>query len=234
MQRKFLIELRNVKKVYPLGKTEVMALKGVDFTIKEGEFVAVVGPSGSGKTTLLNIMGLLDHPTEGNMFFEERDVTNIKDTLATKIRRKRIGFIFQTFNLIPVLNASENVEIPLIMKRLSRKERREKIERIMDEVGLSDVINHKPDELSGGERQRVAIARALVSHPDIVFADEPTANLDTETGFQIIALMQKLNKIEGVTLVFSTHDERIVKMAKRKIILTDGKITYDSENSTEK
>ena len=120
------------------------------------------------------------------------------------------------------------------MKRLSRKERREKIERIMDEVGLSDVINHKPDELSGGERQRVAIARALVSHPDIVFADEPTANLDTETGFQIIALMQKLNKIEGVTLVFSTHDERIVKMAKRKIILTDGKITYDSENSTEK
>jgi len=168
------------------------------------------------------------------MFFEGRDVTDIKDTLSTTIRRKRIGFIFQTFNLIPVLNAVENVEIPLIMKKLSRNERREKIERIMDEVGLSDVVNHKPDELSGGERQRVAIARALVNHPDIVLADEPTANLDTETGFQIIALMQKLNKIEGVTLVFSTHDERIVKMAKRKIILTDGSITYDSENSTEK
>ncbi len=222
-----LIKLEGVKKDYPLGKTTVHALKNISLSIEEGEFSVIAGPSGSGKTTLLNLMGLLDHPTEGKILFEENDVSNISDSEATHIRKTRIGFIFQTFNLIPVLTALENVELPLILKGVRSKERRKAALKIMEEAGISDIAKHRPDELSGGQRQRVAIARALVGNPDVVFADEPTANLDSETGEQIIRLMEELNRIEEVTFVFSTHDVRIISLAKRKVGLRDGEITSD-------
>jgi putative ABC transport system ATP-binding protein len=219
-----LIELHGVKKDYPLGKTTVHAIRGISLSIEEGEFSVIAGPSGSGKTTLLNLMGLLDYPTEGKILFEGTDVSGIRDSEATRIRKTRIGFIFQSFNLIPVLTALENVELPLILKGISSKERRKKAIKIMEEANIMDIAEHKPDELSGGQRQRVAIARALVGDPDIVFADEPTANLDSETGLQIIRLMEEMNRIEEVTFVFSTHDRRIISLAKRKVELRDGKI----------
>jgi len=173
-------------------------------------------------------MGLLDLATEGKVFFEGNDVSLIKDRDATRIRRERIGFIFQTFNLIPVLSAMENIEIPLVLKGIKGARKRKLSVKMMEAVGLADVIHHKPDELSGGERQRVAIARALVGKPDIVFADEPTANLDTKTSFQIVELVKKLNKEKGTTFIFSTHDARIVKFAKRRVDLVDGRIKNDA------
>ena len=222
-----LIKLEGVKKDYPLGKTTVHALKNISLSIEEGEFSVIAGPSGSGKTTLLNLMGLLDHPTEGKILFEGNDVSKISDSDATRLRKTRIGFIFQTFNLIPVLTALENVELPLILKGVHSRERRKTALKIMEEAGISDIAKHRPDELSGGQRQRVAIARALVGNPDVVFADEPTANLDSETGEQIIRLMEELNRIEEVTFVFSTHDVRIISLAKRKVGLRDGEIVSD-------
>ncbi|RKZ21378.1 lipoprotein-releasing system ATP-binding protein LolD [bacterium] len=222
-----LIELKGVKKDYPLGRTVVHAIRGVDLEISEGDFTVIAGPSGSGKTTLLNLMGLLDHPTEGKLFFEGRDVSRISDRDATFIRRSRIGFIFQTFNLIPVLTAIENVELPLLLKRMKGKERRKRAEEALAAVGLGDKLYHKPDELSGGERQRVAIARAIAGMPDIILADEPTANLDSETGLSIIKLMKEMNREQGVTFVFSTHDARIIEVARRKIELLDGKVGSD-------
>ncbi|MCK4322738.1 ABC transporter ATP-binding protein [candidate division WOR-3 bacterium] len=222
-----LIKLEGVKKDYPLGKTTVHALKNISLSIEEGEFSVIAGPSGSGKTTLLNLMGLLDHPTEGKILFEGTDVSKISDSDATRLRKTRIGFIFQTFNLIPVLTALENVELPLILKGVHSRERRKTALKIMEEAGISDIAKHRPDELSGGQRQRVAIARALVGNPDVVFADEPTANLDSETGEQIIRLMEELNRIEEVTFVFSTHDVRIISLAKRKVGLRDGEIVSD-------
>ena len=222
-----LIELKGVKKDYPLGRTVVHAIRGVNLEISEGDFTVIAGPSGSGKTTLLNLMGLLDHPTEGKLFFEGRDVSRISDRDATFIRRSRIGFIFQTFNLIPVLTAIENVELPLLLKRMKGKERRKRAEEALAAVGLGDKLYHKPDELSGGERQRVAIARAIAGMPDIILADEPTANLDSETGLSIIKLMKEMNREQGVTFVFSTHDARIIEIARRKIELLDGKVVSD-------
>lgn len=222
-----LIQMENVKKDYALGKTIVHAIRGVTFSLREGEFAVIAGPSGSGKSTLLNLMGLLDLPTSGKIDFEGKDVSSISESEATNIRKTRIGFIFQTFNLIPVLTAFENIELPLILKGRTEEDREERTKRILKETGISDIAAHRPDELSGGQRQRVAIARALVSGPDIVFADEPTANLDSETGMQIIKIMQKLNKIEGVTFVFSTHDPRLFKIAGRKIELRDGKVVKD-------
>ena len=222
-----LIELKGVKKDYPLGRTVVHAIRGVDLEISEGDFTVIAGPSGSGKTTLLNLMGLLDHPTEGKLFFEGRDVSRISDRDATFIRRSRIGFIFQTFNLIPVLTAIENVELPLLLKRMKGKERRKRAEEALAAVGLGDKLYHKPDELSGGERQRVAIARAIAGMPDIILADEPTANLDSETGLSIIKLMKEMNREQDVAFVFSTHDTRIIEIARRKIELLDGKVVSD-------
>jgi putative ABC transport system ATP-binding protein len=222
-----LIQMEKVKKDYALGKTTVHAIRGVSFSLNEGEFAVIAGPSGSGKTTLLNLMGLLDLPTSGKIDFEGKDVSSLSESEATNIRRTRIGFIFQTFNLIPVLTAFENIELPLILKGREEEDREERTKRILKETGISDIASHKPDELSGGQRQRVAIARALVSGPDIVFADEPTANLDSDTGLQIIKIMQTLNKMEGVTFVFSTHDPRLFKIADRKIELRDGKVVKD-------
>ncbi len=225
-----LLEISDVEKVYPLGKTEVHALKGVSFTLDRGEFLSVQGPSGCGKTTLLNIVGCIDHPTEGTVKLDGKDVSHYSDAESADTRLMRIGFIFQTFNLIPVLNIRENVEFPMILGKASRKKRRRMSEELIDAVELSDFINHKPDELSGGQRQRVAIARALVNQPELVIADEPTANLDSETGSVIINLMQKLNREQGVSFIFSTHNPEVVQYADRKIKLRDGRI----ENVEEK
>ncbi len=218
-----IIEINNVKKNYALGNTTVHALKGIHFKIEEGELLSIIGPSGSGKTTLLNIIGCIDQPTEGSVKIDEEEITNMVDKQLTELRLYKIGFIFQTFNLIPVLNVLENVEFPLLlMKKYNRKEIREKAEKFIEEVGLKEHILHKPAELSGGQRQRVAIARALVTNPSIVLADEPTANLDSETGATILELMKELNEIEKTTFVFSTHDPDVLKYAKRIIKLKDG------------
>jgi putative ABC transport system ATP-binding protein len=219
-----LLEISDVEKIYPLGKTEVHALKGVSFTLDRGEFLSIQGPSGCGKTTLLNIVGCIDHPTKGTVKLDGKDVSHYSDAESADTRLMRIGFIFQTFNLIPVLNIRENVEFPMILGKASKKERRRMAKELIDAVELSSFINHKPDELSGGQRQRVAIARALVNQPELVIADEPTANLDSETGSVIINLMQKLNREQGVSFIFSTHNPEVVQYADRKIKLRDGRI----------
>ncbi|MCX8093807.1 MAG: ABC transporter ATP-binding protein [Candidatus Goldbacteria bacterium] len=221
------IKTENVKKTYTLGKTLVPALNGIDLTIKQGEFTCVVGPSGSGKTTLLNIIGCLDTPSEGTaILFEKYDVSKLNDSEATKLRRDKIGFIFQTFNLIPVLNVYENIEFPLIIQGVPAGERKKRVNALIEEVGLTEFVKHKPEELSGGQRQRIAVARALVTNPELVLADEPTANLDKENGLNILRMMKELNEHHGVTFVFSTHDQRVIDMAKRIIYLEDGKIVH--------
>ncbi|MBN2354212.1 MAG: ABC transporter ATP-binding protein [Spirochaetales bacterium] len=220
-----VIELIKVKKDYPLGATTVHAVRGVDIAIKQGDFVSIIGPSGSGKTTLLNIIGCIDHASEGTVNVNGNDVTAMSDRQLTNLRLHAIGFIFQTFNLIPVLSARENVEFPLLImknEKLSKKEIRDRAEKMIEEVGLKDQIEQKPYELSGGQRQRVAIARALVTRPAIVLADEPTANLDSETGEMILELMKELNEIEKTTFVFSTHDPDILKYAHGIIKIKDG------------
>ncbi|MFP4383702.1 MAG: ABC transporter ATP-binding protein [Spirochaetia bacterium] len=219
-----LLNVKEVEKVYPLGKTRVHALKGISFSLDRGEFLSIQGPSGCGKTTLLNIVGCIDHPTKGTVEIDGIDVSSYSDSKSADIRLKRIGFIFQTFNLIPVLNIRENVEFPMILEKSSKKKRRRTAENLIAAVGLSDFIDHKPDELSGGQRQRVAIARALVNNPELVIADEPTANLDSETGSMIVNLMQKLNRDQGVSFIFSTHNPEVVQYADRKIKLRDGLI----------
>jgi len=222
-----VIELSQVKKDYPLGSTTVNALRGVDLTVKEGDFISIVGPSGSGKTTLLNIIGCIDHATGGMVKIQGREVTTMSDYTLTLLRLHSIGFIFQTFNLIPVLNVRENVEFPLqLMKngKYTKKQIKERTEKLINEVGLTEYIDHRPYELSGGQRQRVAIARALVTNPDIVLADEPTANLDSETGEKILLLMQDLNKTEKTTFIFSTHDPEILKYAHSIVKIRDGRI----------
>jgi putative ABC transport system ATP-binding protein len=222
-----VIELKDVVKEYPLGKTSVHALRGVDLSVKEGDFTSIVGPSGSGKTTLLNIIGCIDHATEGIVKVHGKDVTTMSDYSLTLLRLHSIGFIFQTFNLIPVLNVRENVEFPLLLmksKNYTKKQIKDRAEKLIEEVDLTEHINHRPYELSGGQRQRVAIARALVTNPDIVLADEPTANLDSETGERILSLMKELNEIEKTTFIFSTHDPEILKYAKSITKIRDGKI----------
>jgi putative ABC transport system ATP-binding protein len=220
-----IIEIKKLKKIYPLGETEVHALRGINITIKEGDFMSIVGPSGSGKTTLLNIIGCIDNATEGSVKIAGTEVTSLNDRQITDIRLRKIGFIFQTFNLIPVLNVIENVEFPLLlMKEFSKSEVRKRAMKLIGEVGLTKYAEHRPAELSGGQRQRVAIARALVTKPGIVLADEPTANLDSVTGGQILDLMKKLNNIEKTTFIFSTHDANVLKYAKDIVKIKDGLI----------
>ena len=221
-----IVELRGVTKDYDLGKTVVNALRGVDLAIQAGEFTAVMGPSGSGKSTLLNIIGCLDRPTHGELFLEGRSIGNHDFDDLADIRNEKIGFIFQSFNLIPVLNVVENVEFPCLISRV-KKPRADVARRAREAaeiVGLGPYLAHRPDELSGGQRQRVAIARALVTEPDLVLADEPTANLDSATSEQIIALMLRLNRERGVTFLFSTHDPRVVRHARRVVKIADGRI----------
>ena len=221
-----LVTMKNVVKTYDLGKTQVPALQGVDLAIDKGEFTVIMGPSGSGKSTLLNIVGCLDRPTSGSYLFKSEDVSDRDFDKLAGLRNESIGFIFQSFNLIPVLNVVENIEFPCLMRkeRESSTSLRRRVGELAEEVGLTPYLKHRPDELSGGQRQRVAIARALITNPELVLADEPTANLDSKTSQQIITLMQRLNQEKGVTFVFSTHDPRVTQNAKRVVYIADGKI----------
>lgn len=222
-----IIEMKGVKKDYPLGKTTVHALRDIDFSAEEGDFLSIVGPSGSGKTTLLNIIGCIDHATEGSVTVHGHEISTLNDKALTDLRLHRIGFIFQTFNLIPVLTVRENVEFPLLLMKKNKPTKAEiktRVEKLVEEVGLKDHISHRPYELSGGQRQRVAIARALVTNPDIILADEPTANLDSETGEKILELMKDLNDVEKTTFIFSTHDPDVLQYARHVVKIKDGKI----------
>lgn len=219
-----LIYLNEVVKDYYLGETTVHALKGVTLQIDEGEFVAVWGPSGSGKTTLLNLIGAIDEPTVGYVSLKGQEISMLPDDQKSELRNEMIGFIFQNFNLVPVLSTLENVMLPLQIRGVSTGEAKKQSMQRLDQVGLADFIQHRPDKLSGGQHQRVAIARALVTNPSLVIADEPTANLDTRTAMRIMELMRDLNKKEGATFIFSTHDQRILGQVDRLIQLEDGKI----------
>ena len=219
------ISLENVKKNYQLGKVQVSALKGVNLKIDAGEFTVIAGPSGSGKTTILNLIGCVDTASEGKVVVGGKETGTLKEKQLTDLRLHTIGFIFQSFNLIPVLNVIDNVEFPLLLQnKLSPSDRRAQVMRFIERVGLSQYANHRPGELSGGQRQRVAIARALVTKPQIVLADEPTANLDSVTGQNIIDLMKEINATEKTTFLFSTHDHSIMNQARRIIRLQDGVI----------
>jgi putative ABC transport system ATP-binding protein len=221
-----IIECKDVRKVYPLGKVSVEAVRGVSFAIEKGDFVSIAGPSGSGKSTILNMIGCIDTPTSGTVEIEGAPTSGRTDKDLTRLRHDVIGFIFQSFNLIPVLDVYENIEFPLLMGNGggSKAERRAWIDSLVAEVGLEQWRDHKPNELSGGQRQRVAIARALVTKPKIVLADEPTANLDSKTGEQIISLMKKINREMETTFIFSTHDAKIVSIADHVIRLMDGEV----------
>ncbi len=220
-----MISLKNVAKDYKLGKAVVHALQGINLEVNQGEFISICGPSGSGKTTLLNLIGCLDSPTTGKVMVMDNDAARLSDAALSRLRNSTIGFIFQAFNLIPVLTAYENVEFPLVMLGLSESEKREKVLKMLSEVGLAKFIKHRPDELSGGQRQRVAIARALVTNPKMVLADEPTANLDSATGEEILKIMKKMNEEHHTTFIFSTHDSNIMKYAKKIYNIRDGRIS---------
>lgn len=230
-----IVRLDKVEKVYPLGKTEVHAVKGVSFEIEKGDFISIAGPSGSGKTTILNLIGCIDVPTSGSVEINGRNTSGLNDRRITSLRHEVIGFIFQSFNLVPVLDVFENVEFPLLLgkQRDGKKERREWISYLIEEVGLASWRNHRPNELSGGQRQRVAIARALVTKPQIVLADEPTANLDSATGEAIIGLMKKINRELETTFIFSTHDPTIVDIADHVIRLHDGLVASEERRERE-
>ena len=225
-----VVKIENVTRVYQVGKVETRALRGINLTIESGEFTTLVGPSGSGKTTLLQMIGCLDQPTTGQVFINDKDVTRLNRNQRADMRRGTIGFIFQFFALIPTLSAYENVEMPLLMNGHSSKERRERVMELLKAVDLADRANNRPDQLSGGQQQRVAVARALAPEPTLVLADEPTANLDTVNGQQVMEIMQKLNQETGVTFIFATHDPRVIKYARRVVTLQDGKIVDDKQS----
>lgn len=219
-----LIEMRNIKKDYRLGETVVHALRGINLEIEKGEFIGIWGPSGSGKTTLLNLIGAIDDPTEGNLSIGNTDIQSLSDNKRSELRNRTIGFVFQSFNLIPVLSALENVMLPLQIKGMSTKKAKGDALKRLSEVGLREFIHHRPFKMSGGQQQRVAIARALASDPSLIIADEPTANLDSDTARTIIALMRELNENNDITFLFSTHDQRLLNQVKRMIRLEDGRI----------
>jgi len=224
-----VIELQDVTRVYTIGEVETHALRGVNLTIQAGEFTAIVGPSGSGKTTMLQLMGCLDRPTGGTVHINGQDVTQLNPNKRADLRKGTIGFVFQFFALIPGLTAYENVELPLLLTGTKKAKRQARVNELLGAVGLSDRARHRPDQMSGGEQQRVAIARALATHPVLVLADEPTANLDTENGHQIMEIMERLNQETGTTFVFASHDPRVFPFARRMVTLRDGRV---SENSS--
>jgi putative ABC transport system ATP-binding protein len=224
-----VIETNNLIKIYQQGDIEVKALNDVSINFQQGEFTAIVGPSGSGKTTFLNSIGGLDTPTSGKVVINDSDITNLKSNELIDFRLRNIGFVFQAYNLIPVLTAKENVEFIMLMQGDSASDRKSRAEELLNAVGLSDQINRRPGQLSGGQQQRVAVARALASKPKFVLADEPTANLDSTSTSNLLDIMHRLNKEENMTFIFSTHDQRVIDRAKRIITLEDGKILSDKK-----
>jgi putative ABC transport system ATP-binding protein len=228
MTDKNIIKIENIKKTYKIGEIKVTALRGVDLIINEGEFVAVMGPSGSGKSTLMNILGCLDVPDSGKYYMENIDVSKLNDNQLANIRNNKVGFVFQTFNLLPRLNAFQNVELPTIYSKVKVKNKNQKVLEYIEAMGLKGKEKNKPNELSGGERQRVAIARALINNPAIILADEPTGNLDSRTGEEIIAIFQKLNK-QGKTIILVTHELDIAHHTQKIIYLRDGLIIKEEK-----
>lgn len=224
-----VIEVKNLEKTYNDSEVKVRAVRGVDLMIEEGEFTAIVGPSGSGKTTFLNMLGGLDKPTAGTIKIGGTDIGNLSNSEMVDFRLHNIGFVFQAYNLIPVLTARENTEFVMHMQKRPKEERDKRVKELLSAVGLGDRIDSRPNRLSGGQQQRVAVARALASKPKFVLADEPTANLDSESTRNLLDIMQKLNKDESITFVFSTHDQRVVDKARRVIKLDDGKIVSDEK-----
>ncbi|MDH5367540.1 MAG: ABC transporter ATP-binding protein [Cyclobacteriaceae bacterium] len=222
-----VIKAENLHKVYSETKIPVKALNGVNLEIMEGEFTAIVGPSGCGKTTLLNIIGGLDHPTMGNVLVANEDIANMKDGELIDFRLKNIGFVFQAYNLIPVLTTLENVEFIMLLQKQDKTQREKRSMELLEEMGIADKANMRPSELSGGQQQRVAVARALASKPKFILADEPTANLDSKSTENLLDIMAKMNKEENATFVFSTHDQRVIEKAKRIVTLEDGVIISD-------
>jgi putative ABC transport system ATP-binding protein len=227
-----LVSVENVSRVFALDHSGVKALDDVSLDVQAGEFLAISGPSGSGKSTLLNLIGCIDRPTSGRILIEGTDTTNLSAARTTVLRREKIGFVFQTFNLIPVFTASENVEYPLLVQQVDARERRKRVAEALESVGLTARANQRPDLLSGGERQRVAVARAIVHRPALVLADEPTANLDTRNATQLIDLMRDLNRSIGLTFIFSTHDQRLLEHTPRIVRLTDGRIASDLQGES--
>ncbi len=226
-----LIRLEDVWKTYPMGAEEIHALRGVNLAIERNEYIAIMGPSGSGKSTLMNLIGCLDTPTKGSYFLRGRKVSDLGDDELARIRNKEIGFVFQTFNLLPRATALQNVELPMIYAGLGTRERRQAAQQALSRVGLADRMTHRPNELSGGQRQRVAVARALVNNPSIILADEPTGNLDSVTSSEILRLFDQLHR-EGQTIVLVTHEHDVAVHAKRQVFLRDG--TVESDLMTEK
>ena len=222
-----VIRLEDVTRVYKIGEVETYALRGLTLSIEEGEFTALVGPSGSGKTTALQVMGCLDKPTSGRVLLKGEDVSKLSGSKRADLRRGSIGFVFQFFALLPGLNAYENIELPLLLARKTGKQRKERVTELLEAVDLADRANHRPDQMSGGEQQRVAVARALATNPILILADEPTANLDTDNGRQVMEIMQRLNQETGTTFVCATHDPRVVAFARRGVELRDGKVSDD-------
>lgn len=222
-----MIDLKKITKTYDMGSVQVEVLRGISLHVDEGEFLAIVGPSGSGKSTLMNMIGCLDTPTTGEYYLDGKEISTYNEKQLSKIRNQKIGFIFQKFNLLPKLSALENVELPLIYRGMSHKERRQRSIDALTKVGLEDRMNHKPTELSGGQQQRVAIARALAGDPPVLLADEPTGNLDSKSGSDVMALIKQLSK-EGKTIVLITHDNEIAMEAKRTIIIKDGMLINSS------
>jgi len=230
----YSVEVENLSKIYVLGKggsIKVPAVDGVSFKIKRGEFMLLMGPSGSGKTTLFNMIGGLDKPSEGTVYIDEVDISRLDAYELAWLRNKKIGYIFQTFNLIPVLTAFENVELPMVFAGVDREEREKKVKDLLEKVGLGERMHHKPNELSGGQQQRVAIARALANDPALILADEPTGNLDLNTGLEIINLLKQLNRENGVTVMTATHDLKMLDVADRILWLRDGKIERIEERA---
>ena len=221
-------KIENVTRNFKTGRVEAQALRGVSLSIESGEFTALVGPSGSGKTTLLQLIGCLDQPSSGHVYINGKDVSSLNRNQRADMRRGTIGFIFQFFALIPTLTAYENVEMPLLLNGHTAKERRDRVMELLDVVGLADRANNRPDQLSGGQQQRVAVARALAPKPTLVLADEPTANLDTANGQQVMETMTRLNRETGVTFVFATHDPRVIKYARRVVTLRDGLVVENN------
>ncbi len=222
-----IVEVKDLHRTYKQGKLEVHALRGIDLQIEPGEFTVLMGPSGSGKTTLLNQIGGLDEPDSGSVLVEGKELAGMRKGALAKLRLNRLGFVFQAYNLIPVLSAYENAEFVLLMQGVGKAERKQRVMQVLKDVGLEGMEHRRPNELSGGQQQRVAVARAIAGEPALVLADEPTANLDSATGYELIDTMRKLNEEKGITFVFATHDPKVMERARRIVTLVDGKVAKE-------